>query len=153
MSGMARPVAAEGAPERLLMIPFGFFDTSGEPRDQRAEHASRLAAMARELSSNLESSGLYEIVRLPQGTARCGQGETACILDQARTAGADLVLAGAVQKVSTMASSVWIGAFEAASGKRVFYRQLSFRGDTDEAWHHAAVFIAGEIRDDPPRAH
>jgi hypothetical protein len=133
---------ANSSPERLLISPFGFLDTSGEPRDQRAEHTERLSSMTHELASGLEASGLYRIVE-----------EGQCVIEQARAAGADLVLAGAVQKVSTMASSVWVGAFETATGKRVFYRQMTFRGDTDDAWHHATSFMVREIKDDPPRAH
>ena len=145
------PARAENEATRLYVTPFGFFDTSGEPRDQKAEHAGRLATMARELGSDLERKGLFRIVPPQADAPSCPDGDTVCILSRARQAGAALVLAGAVQKVSTMASSIWVGAFDAASGKRLFYRQLTFRGDTDEAWRHATSFLTQEIEDDPPK--
>ena len=149
-AGLAR---AEGGPVKLFMTPFGFFDTSGEVRDQRAEHASRLQTLSHDLGSELERKGLYRVVMAPPGDgSSCSSNDTACLLRQARDSGATLVLAGAVQKVSTMASSIWVGAFDASSGKRVFYRQLTFRGDTDEAGQHATAFLGREIEDDPPKS-
>jgi hypothetical protein len=141
---------AATAEESLLLTPFGYLDTSGEPRDQSAEHARRLAAMEADIKNNLQAKGLFRIVAPPQGATPCPQGETDCILGQARNAGAKLVLAGAVQKASTMESNVWMGVFEASDGKRVFFRQATFRGDTDDAWRHAAAFLSREIADHPP---
>lgn len=141
---------AATAEETLLLTPFGYLDTSGEPRDQRAEHASRLAAMESQIKDTLQAKGLFRIVAPPQGAPPCPQGETDCILGQARNAGAKLVLAGAVQKASTMESNVWMGVFEASDGKRVFFRQATFRGDTDDAWRRATAFLTREIADKPP---
>jgi hypothetical protein len=141
---------AATAEETLLLTPFGYLDTSGEPRDQRAEHARRLAAMEADIKDNLQAKGVFRIVAAPQGAPPCPQGESECILGQARDAGAKLVLAGAVQKASTMESNVWMGVFEASDGKRVFFRQATFRGDTDDAWRHAAAYLSREIADHPP---
>ena len=44
-----------------------------------------------------------------------------------------------------MELNVWMGVFEAGDGKRVFFRQVTFRGDTDDAWRHAAAFLSREI--------
>jgi hypothetical protein len=147
----ASAAGAEPASATLYLVPFGFLDTSGEPRDQTADHADRLSAMMRDLGTELQSKAGYRIAAPAAGASTCPTGESTCILDQARTAGADLVLAGAVQKVSTMATSLWVGVFEARGGKRVFYRQLTFRGDTDDAWRHATSFLVREIEDDPPK--
>jgi hypothetical protein len=144
-----RALAAEPT---LLLTPFGYVDTSGEPRDQSAEHAKRLAAMESDLKTVLETKGHYRIVAAPGSAPSCPQGETECILGQARAAGAELVLAGAVQKASTMESNVWMGVFESRDGKRVFFRQATFRGDTDDAWAHAAHFLSREITENPPSA-
>jgi hypothetical protein len=141
---------ADTAEDSLLLTPFGYLDTSGEPRDQSAEHAMRLAAMETQIKDSLQAKGLFRIVAPPQGAPPCPQGETDCILGQARNAGAKLVLAGAVQKASTMESNVWMGVFEAVDGKRLFFRQVTFRGDTDDAWRHAATFLSREIADHPP---
>jgi hypothetical protein len=145
----AAPRAAT-AEETLLLTPFGYLDTSGEPRDQSAEHARRLAAMESDIKDILQTKGVFHIVTAPQDAPACPTGETDCILKQARAAGAQLVLAGAVQKASTMESNIWMGVFEASDGKRVFFRQATFRGDTDDAWRHAAAFLSREIVENPP---
>ncbi len=147
----ALPAQAVGQRTPIIVLPFSFFDTSGELRDQSADHASRLSTMAGELSAKLEGTGLYQSVPANGEVTACDRGDTACLLKTARQAGAALVLTGAVQKVSTMASDIWIGAFDAASGRRVFYRQLTFRGDTDEAWRHATSFLVHQIEADPPK--
>ena len=144
-------VLADGGPAKLLVIPFGFFDTSGEVRDQRAEHALRLSTMSRELGSELERKGLFRVVLQRADAKPCAPADTDCILKEARSAGADIILTGAVQKVSTMASSIWVGAFAATNGQRIFFRQLTFRGDTDDAWHHATSFLAHQFEADPPK--
>ena len=137
------------AEETLLLTPFGYLDTSGEPRDQSAEHARRLAAMEAQTSrTSCRLRAFFTSSRRRKTRRPVRQGETDCILEQARAAGAQLVLAGAVQKASTMESNVWMGVFEASDGKRVFFRQATFRGDTDDAWRHAAAFLSREIVDE-----
>jgi hypothetical protein len=134
-----------------LLVPFSFFDTSAEPRDQKAEHAARLAKLSDDLKAKLGENGLYRIVEAPPEASQCPAGDSDCILTNIRRVGADLVLTGAIQKVSTMATNCWAGVFDAASGKRVFYRQLTFRGDTDLAWQRATDFLVHEIEADPPK--
>lgn len=149
--------AAGAASERLLVTPFSFSDSSGEPQDQRADHERRLRAMSSDLKAELQKEGRYQIVEPPADSAPCPEGEspesgTACILQRAQDARADLVLTGAVHKVSTMASLVWVGLFDARDGKQLLFRQLTFRGDTDDAWSHATSFLGreiGEVRLEP----
>lgn len=133
---------------RMMMLPFSFFDTSGEPQDQKSEHAARLAALDRQIGDALQTRGFYHLVAPPSNVLSCQPGEEACVLAGARQAGTDLILTGAVQKASTLILQIWVGAFDAHDGKRLFYRQLSFRGDTDDAWQHAGAFLVQEIESD-----
>ena len=135
------------APATVVLMPFSYLDTSGEPRDQATEHDARLALMADVLRSGLEGTGSYRVASVPPQIAACAAKDSDCILAGARDAGAALVLTGAVQKVSTMATQLWIGLFDAADGRRLFYRQLTFRGDTDQAWQRSAQFLVHEIGD------
>lgn len=146
-------LAEEAAPSKLLIDDFSYLDTSAEPSDQTAVHSARLAAMADALRSALAERGLFEIVTPPPeaGEAACAEDDGACILARARDAGAELLLLGAVQKISTMATQVWVSAFDVVTAERVFYRHLSFRGDTDEAWRRASRYLIREIEQDPPR--
>jgi hypothetical protein len=142
---------AADRPQTLLILPFGFIDTSGEPGDQRTSHAVHLAAMSRYLSDQLQETGLYRTLPATDGIRACASNDQDCLLAEARKAGGDLILVGAVQKASTLISQIWVGVFDAANGKRLFYRQLSFRGDTDEAWQHASLFLFQQIKAEVPR--
>jgi hypothetical protein len=143
---LASPGPAAADAPRVAVLPFSYLDTSGERRDQSAEHQARLAAMAEQLRSELDAGGGLRVEVLPAAAVSgCATGESECLLAAARDAGADLVLTGAVHKISTMATQMWVGVFDAASGKRVFYRSLSFRGDTDDAWRRATRFLARQI--------
>ena len=120
---------AAKAEETLLLTPFGYLDTSGEPRDQSAEHARRLAATELDIKDILQAKGVFHIVTAPQDAPACPTGETDCILKQARAAGAQLVLAGAVQKASTMELISLDGACsKPATARRAFFpTRLSWR--------------------------
>lgn len=141
--GQAQGSAA--APAALVVLEFGYLDTSGEQRDQRAEHAARLSEMRKSLGSQLSTGDRFRVVALPDHPTEACVENSSCLLGEAREAGADLVLTGTIHKISTMASQMWVGMFDAKTGERVFYRQMSFRGDTDEAWRRASAYLAREI--------
>jgi len=147
-AGIACGPAAAEAPA-IAVMPFAYLDTSGEPRDQRAEHAARIAAMAGDLRASLADRGRFRVVAADIAGA-CAAEDSACVLAAAREAGADLVVTGAIQKASTMESQMWVGIFAADSGERVLYRNLSFRGDTDEAWRRATRFLVRQIETAAP---
>jgi hypothetical protein len=150
--GAAHGAQTPSSSTSLAILPFGFLDTSGEPRDQTAEHAARLGAMTDQLRSQLEAGGRYRTVELPEAAIEsCQAQDSACLLTQARQAGADLVMTGAVQKVSSLILEMWVGVFDVATGARVYYRNLSFRGDNDEAWRRATSFLLRQIEKDPPK--
>src|SRR5438876_9644492 len=57
-------VQARAQPIPIAVAEFDYVDTSGEPRDQRAEHAVRLEAFAKSIRADLERSGKYRVVTL-----------------------------------------------------------------------------------------
>jgi hypothetical protein len=140
--------AGDTSPVAVIM-PFGFVDTSGEVRDQSAEHRARLDRMAEDLATTIARAGAYRVVATPPDVASCAPTDSACLLAGARRAGVDLIIAGTLQKVSTMATQLWAAVFDAKDGKRLLYRQLTFRGDTDQAWDRATSFLAQEIAANP----
>jgi Protein of unknown function (DUF2380) len=145
---LAQPAALAGETVKALVaLPFGYLDTSGEARDQKAVHAERLKAMSEDLTGHLQADGLYRIVPATPGILACAGNDRDCLLAEASKAGADLILTGAVHKTSSLISGIWIGVFDARDGKRVFYRQISFRGDTQEAWQHATDFVLRELKE------
>ena len=136
----------------LLALPFGYLDTSGEASDQKEAHADRLKAMSTRLTDRLQAGGFYRIVPATPGIIACAGNDQDCLLGEARKSGADFILTGAVHKTSTLISAIWVGVFDARDGKRVFFRQISFRGDTNEAWQHATDFVLGQLQEEARQA-
>ena len=146
------PGRAAGVPT-LLVLPLEMVDTSGETPSRAKEHEDRLLALAQYLSKALGENGSYAIVDPTPIRAQINKARivrlsecNGCELDLARLVHADRVLIGEVDKVSTLIGSLHIGIVDVATGQHVFSRALSFRGDTDEAWQHAARFFVRELQ-------
>jgi hypothetical protein len=145
LAGLAAPTSAEEAAPSLVLMPFTFVDTSGEPRNQTVDHEARLTRMSAEIGKDLEAGGLYRVIAMPPELKACEATDSECILAASRRAGVDRLLVGTLQKVSTMATQGWVGLFDASTGMRLFYRQLTFRGDNDQAWDRAASYLSKDI--------
>ncbi len=128
-------------------------DTSGETPSRAKEHEDRLLVLAQYLSMALVENGIYAVVDATPIRAEITKARivrlsecNGCELDLARMVHADRVLTGEVDKVSTLIGSLHISIVDVATGQHVFSRVLSFRGDTDEAWQHAARFFVRELQ-------
>lgn len=141
------PASAKAAPTPLLVMPFSF---AGPDLDYQAAQADHMDLMLNALRSAIDQKGVYRTIAPDPLLADFVAGDSAGVLQRARELGATLVLAGAVQNVSAQASSVWLGLFDAADGKRLLYWQSTFRGDSDESWRQAAAFLGEEISAAPP---
>jgi hypothetical protein len=141
-AGTAGPVPS---PPQMAIVGFDFIDTSGEVRDQSAEHDARLRTLMTRLRADLAASGKFRVADILCGPQPCTGAESDQALEQARKAGVRLVLFGAVHKMSTLILSVPIRVIDPQSGDVVFQRYHSFRGDTDEAWQRAETFLAREL--------
>jgi len=143
---------AEPRPPTLAILPLKLLDTSGEPIDQGPEHARRLAAMARGLAEDLDAGGGYRTLLVTAETlrGRCPDKRPDCLLEAAREAGASRVFVGVVHKSSTLILQLFARVADARTGHALLTRDLNFRGDTDEAWRRAGVFLAGQIREAGP---
>lgn len=135
------------SPPQMAIVNFNFIDTSGEVRDQSAEHETRLRMLMSRLRTNLAASGKFRVIDILCGHRPCTAAESDFdqALEQARKAGAGFVLFGAVHKTSTLILSVPIRVIDPQNGNVVFQRYHSFRGDTDEAWQRAETFLAREL--------
>jgi len=136
---------AQGA--AIAVIDFGYVDTSGEERDQRKEHETRLGNFMRALRDDLAKGGSFGLVTPACGAKPCSlAGSTVTdLLAAAREAGADILLIGGVHKMSTLVQNAKVAAIDARTGRVMFDKLFTFRGDTDEAWRRAEIFIANEI--------
>jgi hypothetical protein len=61
--------AADTAPIAVAVIDLDYVDTSGEVRDQRQEHAARIARFSEALRADLSRGGKFRVV-----TLRCDAG-------------------------------------------------------------------------------
>ena len=136
----------------LLILPLDMVDTSGETPSHAQKHEDRLVALAQYLSQALANDGSYAIIDPSPISGQINKARTVrlsecngCELDLARLVHADRVLIGKVDKVSTLIGSLDLSIVNVATGERVFSRVLSFRGDTDEAWQHAARFFVRDL--------
>lgn len=149
LHGLAsEPAAASPAAPRLAVAEFDYLDTSGEVKDQSAEHQSRLREFRGSLETHLEAGGIFEIVRLPHcAEEACGAaGSTPeSLMADAREAGAKLLVQGAVHKVSTLIQEMQVTVLDVGEQRVVLQRAISFRGETDQAYERAARFVAGTI--------
>ncbi len=153
LAGPTAP-AAETAPTPLAILPIKLLDTSGEPVDQAARHGERLVRLADSLAAELTRSGPYRATVLPAARLRqdCPTQAAPCLLATARAQGAALILVGVVHKSSTLILQLWARLVDARTGEDVYTRDLNFRGDTDEAWQRASLFLVAQIRDAAARA-
>lgn len=141
--------ADETRPPSLAVLPIKLLDTSGEPTDQAAQHAERLARLGESLTADLTRLGLAHATLLPaDGSLRaCPPSDAACVLRVAREEGAAWVFVGVVHKSSTLILQLWARLVDARTGRDILSRDLNFRGDTDEAWQRAERFLVDQVRD------
>jgi hypothetical protein len=149
---------ATSAPS-LVILPLDWVDTSGETPAHAKEHTDRLSELGQYLSRSLANAGLYAIadptpIAAEIEHARAAQPLDACNgceRDLAKLVHADRVLVGEVHKVSTLIGAMRLSIIDVATGRIVFARVLSFRGDTDAAWDNAVKFFVRDLSATTPQ--
>jgi hypothetical protein len=137
---------AQARPIAMAVADFDYTDTSGEPTNQQSEHEARLQVFSRTIRDDLASSGKYRIVTLVCGPSPCsGPADPAGFMENARRAGAKLLLYGGIHKMSTLIQNAKVQVIDIEANKLLFDRLISFRGDTDEAWQRAERFLVREL--------
>jgi hypothetical protein len=147
-AGLARAVDQRTAPVAIAVADFDYVDTSGEVRDQHAEHAARLQTFMRAIRDDLAGSGQYRIVGLVCSQDPCATGGSAQLMKDARDSGATLLLYGGIHKESTLIQWMKVEAVVIENGQHLFDRLLTFRGDTDESWVRSERFLIKQLTDD-----
>ena len=136
-------------PIPIAIIDFDYFDTSGEVRDATAEHETFLKAFMGSIRNDLASSGKYRVVDVACGTGPCTvAGSTPTqLLEEAKRAGARLLLFGGIHKESTLVQWAKVTVVDMDADKLIVDRLLTFRGDSEEAWRRAEAFIVEDLRE------
>ncbi len=139
----ATPVASAAEPVPVALAAFDYVDTSGESQDQKALHASRLATFDETLREAVVSSGRYRVAGMDCTPSPCAAGRTdaATLEAAAREAKAKLLVYGGVHKMSTLVQWVQVDTVDVSSGALRSSRTLTFRGDSADAWVHAARYV------------
>lgn len=131
-------------PPRVLVFDLEITDTSGE--GEHPDHAGRLQRMTAVLSDGLAASGRLAVTRirdiplaseLPNAVRFCN----GCEIDLGRKAGADIVVTGLIQKISTLVLSVQIIMRRTADGEPVAVGIADIRGDNERAWRHGVEWL------------
>jgi hypothetical protein len=137
----------------IAVAVFDYFDTSGEVTDQSAEHLARVASFAKLLRDSLAAQGDYRVVPIECPDHPC----TATSMSQdvfiaaARRAGARLVVYGGIRKMSTLVQWGEIQLLDLEAEKLLMRRTVTFRGDNDAAYRHAAKFVGDQLKETMPK--
>ncbi|MEH2470000.1 hypothetical protein V1281_000753 [Nitrobacteraceae bacterium AZCC 2161] len=139
--------AGVDGPPTLAAANFDFRDTSGEVRDQTAEHEARLKAFGVTLRDGLSGNQKIELKALTCQAAQCSAQTPGLVAlaTQAKTAGVRYLLFGEIHKMSTLVGWVKFAVLDLKDDKPVCDRFMTYRGDNDEAWQHAAKFTVRDI--------
>lgn len=110
----------------VVMDDFSYTDTSAEPANQTAAHERRLAAFMAALRRDIGEVGRYRLVTSAQD-------------------GATFKVIGGIQKTSTLVQWAKVAVIDIGSKKLVMDKLYTFRGDNDESWERAEMFVSREV--------
>ena len=146
-AGVTAPIPVRADEQvTLAMAGFDFVDTSGEVRDQTAEHDRRLAALDQTIVQTFSGSrDLRTVPLICEGKCTAATAGLETLSTRALEAGASHLLIGQGRKMSTLVGGVKFAVIDLGTNKPTCDRFLSYRGDTDEAWSRAAAFAAQDV--------
>jgi hypothetical protein len=141
------------APLAVAVADFDYFDTSGEVADQSAEHRARVASFANLLRDNLAAQADYRVVTIecPDHPCTATSMSQEVFIAAARKAGARLVIYGGIRKMSTLIQWGEIQLLDLQAEKLLLQRTVTFRGDNDAAYRHAANFVGDQLKETMPK--
>lgn len=123
---VARAPAADDASVGVALDDFSYQDTSGEPANQVAAHEKRLAAFMAALRRDIVADRRYRLVPSVQD-------------------GAAFKVIGGIQKTSTLVQWAKVAVIDVGARKVVMDKLYTFRGDNDESWERAEIFVSREV--------
>jgi hypothetical protein len=142
------PVSAAPAPLSVAVLDFELIDTSLEGASRGVDQAEtgRLMHISNLLRELLAASGKYKVVDLAPAAAKIADaglihGCNGCDLAIAGTLGAERVITGTVQKVSTLILTLSIFEREVATGRNVQVASAQIRGNTDQSWARGVEWL------------
>ncbi|MEH2512796.1 hypothetical protein V1291_004150 [Nitrobacteraceae bacterium AZCC 1564] len=153
LAGVLLPVVLFAAPAladppKAAVFDFELVDTSlqGEiSGGPRADEQARLKNASDQLRKGLADSGKFLLVDIAPVSAAahnsnlqaCG----GCDVRLAQKVGADLSVTGVVQKVSNLILNMNVYIRDVHTGQMVAAASADLRGNTDESWSRAVVYL------------
>ena len=137
------------APLTVAVADFDYIDTSGEAKDQRAAHQARMAQFAELLRAKLGAQGDFRVLPLDCAEPPCTpiNMQPDNFITASRRSGARFVVYGGIHKISTLVQWGDVQLLDLEADKVLFRQNVTFRGDTDEAFRRAADFVGESVRD------
>jgi hypothetical protein len=118
---------ALSAETTIALDDFSYTDTSAEPVDQSAAHEKRLQAFMVALRRDIAADPRYRLApSVQEGTA--------------------FKVIGGIQKTSTLVQWAKVAVIDVGAKKVVMDKLYTFRGDNDESWERAEMFVSREVR-------
>ena len=141
--------ALPAAPPTVAVADFDYVDTSGEVRDQSAEHKARVAHFAEQVRASVAAQGDFRAMPLACAEPPCTpvNMQPDNFIAAGRRSGARFVVYGGIHKMSTLVQWADVELLDLEADKVLLKRSVTFRGDTDEAFSRAAAFVGETVRD------
>jgi hypothetical protein len=146
----------EATQAKTAFLGFRFINDGRLPTT--AEESKRLRMIEDKLKANLEKSGTYSFVALPddvrtkieggQDIAQCG----GCGTEYGKQLGAKQIAWGTVQKVSNLILNINVYMANAEDEKVTFVKSVDIRGNTDETWTQGIDYMSRYILKRPATA-
>ena len=134
-------------PVAVAVADFDYIDPTGGVMEQERVATERLRTLVQKVRDGLDQSDRYRVVFLECAPAPCSAGRTdpAELIAKAQAAGARLLVFGGIQKMNAAIQYGNAEVVDLEADRLVFDRNIAFRNDSDEAWHHAAKFLVAEL--------
>ena len=138
------PVA--GMATETVVLPVKFRDTSGQaaagdPAGDAA-HLARTAEMGQTIAQGMGAT----LLGADDVAAACQPQQPSCLLKLVGDKGADQGVFVVVRKPSPLILTADVSLVEAGTQTLLRHEQISFRGDTDETWRHAATLLLRRLK-------
>jgi Protein of unknown function (DUF2380) len=149
MSPLQTSPGFSAAPLTVAVADFDYIDTSGEVRDQSKEHQARVAHFAELVRESIGAQGDFHVRPLECAEPLCTpiNMRPDNFIAASRRSGARFVVYGGIHKISTLVQWGDIQLLDLEADKVVFRQNVTFRGDTDEAYRRAAAFVGESVRE------
>jgi hypothetical protein len=137
---------AANPPGKIAIADFDYVDTSGEVRDQTADHERRIREFGAVLKEKLSALS-FQAVTVPCDKSSCSVGSLGPenLLAAAKAQDARYLVYGGVHKTSTLVQWMKVEMIDLQTGAILASKLVTFRGDTDEAYRRAADFALEDI--------